>query len=95
MNNLKFTYVVELLNYETMTYKQLKVWRSKMKKFLEEERRFNEGTIFWKEKEVELLQTELHKVRGEMHRRRVMKRKMIEEVLIPDLADVVMKYLHK
>ena len=95
MNNLKFEYVVELLNYETMDYKQLKVWRSKMKKFLEEERRFNEGTIFWKEKEVELLQTELHKVRSEMHRRRVMKRKMIEKVMIPDLADVVMKYLHK
>ena len=49
----------------------------------------------WKKEEVELLESELAKVRWEMHRWRVMKRKMIEEVLIPDLADVVMQYLHK
>jgi len=94
MNNLKFEYIAELLNYETMTYKQLKKWRSKMKKFLEEER-FHEGTIFYKEEDVELLETELVKVRTEMKRQRVMKRKMIEEVLIPDLANVVMGYMHK
>ncbi len=95
MNNLKFEDVVELLDYQTMPYKKLIKWKKRLHKLLKYVSQYDGDPVFEKPEEKERLSEEMVKVRTEMTRRKDKKREMIEEVLIPDLADIVMTYMHR
>ena len=95
MNNLKFEHVVELLDYETMPYKNLIKWKKRLHKLLKYVSQYDGDPVFEKPEEKERLSEEMVKVRTEIKRRRDKEREMVEEVLIPDLANVVMGYMHR
>ena len=92
---MKFEDVVELLDYQTMPYKKLIKWKKRLHKLLKHVSQYDGDPVFEKPEEKERLSEEMVKVRTEITRRKDKKREMIEEVLIPDLADIVMTYMHR